>query len=184
LLHVHDHPIGAPLTRRRWLQVGGIGLFGLALPRLLQADGTPRPSQPNPRARWSGRRPHPGPVRPLRRLPRRRPLRAAGPCCQHSARARREPNAGGARRLGARRPAQHGGGSRRAIWRVNPWSTGNAAGPKARSIRWARNVLDLDATGLTLMRHSTPRSKFAAWPPGTGCPPRTARQRSTTISGV
>jgi hypothetical protein len=51
LLNVHDHPIGAPLTRRRWLQVGGIGLFGLTLPRLLQADGTPRPSQPNPRAR-------------------------------------------------------------------------------------------------------------------------------------
>jgi hypothetical protein len=34
------------LTRRRWLQLGGLGVFGLSLPRLLQADREPRPTTP------------------------------------------------------------------------------------------------------------------------------------------
>jgi len=38
MLHVLDHP-----TRRQWLQLGGLGLAGLSLPRLLAAESTSRP---------------------------------------------------------------------------------------------------------------------------------------------
>lgn len=38
MLHIHDTSCPTRLTRRRWLQVGGIGLLGLSLPRLLRAE--------------------------------------------------------------------------------------------------------------------------------------------------
>jgi hypothetical protein len=37
LLEIPDIPFGGMLTRRRWLQVGGLSTIGLTLPRLLQA---------------------------------------------------------------------------------------------------------------------------------------------------
>ena len=42
MLHIHDDPLSNAMTRRRWLQLGGIGLGGLALPQLLRADDAPR----------------------------------------------------------------------------------------------------------------------------------------------
>jgi hypothetical protein len=51
LLHIPDHPLGQAMTRRRWLQLGGIGLGGLVLPRLLRADDAPRSSRRAPAAR-------------------------------------------------------------------------------------------------------------------------------------
>src|SRR3954453_3876146 len=51
LLHIHDHALGKAMTRRRWLQLGGLGLGGLALPRLLRADDTPQSSRYAPAAR-------------------------------------------------------------------------------------------------------------------------------------
>jgi hypothetical protein len=42
LLHIHDNALGKRMTRRRWLQLGSIGLGGLALPRLLRADDASR----------------------------------------------------------------------------------------------------------------------------------------------
>src|SRR5437870_12650402 len=35
---IPDMPITQSLTRRRWLQLGGLGTLGLSLPRLLQAQ--------------------------------------------------------------------------------------------------------------------------------------------------
>ena len=37
MLSIPDAPLGPTLTRRRWLQLGGLGALGLSLPRLLQA---------------------------------------------------------------------------------------------------------------------------------------------------
>ncbi len=48
MLHIHDIAWATRLTRRRWLQVGGIGLLGLTLPELLRAEQAARPA---PRAR-------------------------------------------------------------------------------------------------------------------------------------
>src|SRR6516225_2672924 len=42
MLHIDDIPGRKGLTRRRWLQVGGVGLLGLSLPRLLQAGESRR----------------------------------------------------------------------------------------------------------------------------------------------
>jgi hypothetical protein len=39
MFHVRE-----PLTRRRWLQLGGLGALGLSLPRLLRAEATRRPA--------------------------------------------------------------------------------------------------------------------------------------------
>ncbi len=38
-----DHGAGAHLTRRRWLEIGGLGLLGLSLPRLLRAEAAAAP---------------------------------------------------------------------------------------------------------------------------------------------
>jgi hypothetical protein len=37
MLHIPSHPLGRGPTRREWLQLGGLGLFGLTLPALLRA---------------------------------------------------------------------------------------------------------------------------------------------------
>jgi hypothetical protein len=42
LLNVYDGNVGRGMTRRRWLQVGGLGVVGLSLPRLLRAGATGR----------------------------------------------------------------------------------------------------------------------------------------------
>ena len=41
MLSIPDAPFGPTLTRRRWLQLGGLGALGLSLPRLLQARRRP-----------------------------------------------------------------------------------------------------------------------------------------------
>src|SRR5262249_963690 len=40
MLHVPDHLFGRGPSRREWLQLGGLGLFGLTLPALLSAQAT------------------------------------------------------------------------------------------------------------------------------------------------
>jgi hypothetical protein len=42
MLHIPDHPVGRRRTRREWLQLGGLGLFGLTLPALLRAEPAAR----------------------------------------------------------------------------------------------------------------------------------------------
>src|SRR5947207_2881287 len=42
MLLIPDSPFDPAMTRRRWLQLGGLGMLGLTLPRLLQAgEGRP-----------------------------------------------------------------------------------------------------------------------------------------------
>jgi len=43
VLHIPDDPFDARSTRRRWLQVGGLGTLGLSLPGLLRAGERDRP---------------------------------------------------------------------------------------------------------------------------------------------
>src|ERR1041385_1985980 len=38
MLHVPDHSVGRGPPRREWLQLGGLGLFGLTLPAVLRAE--------------------------------------------------------------------------------------------------------------------------------------------------
>ena len=38
MLQVPDNPIGRGPTRRKWLQLGGLGFFGLMLPEVLRAQ--------------------------------------------------------------------------------------------------------------------------------------------------
>ena len=42
MLNIPDGPFDARLTRRRWLQVGGLGTLGLSLPKLLRAEESVR----------------------------------------------------------------------------------------------------------------------------------------------
>lgn len=42
MLHIPNHPVGCGPTRREWLQLGGLGLFGLTLPALLRAEPAAR----------------------------------------------------------------------------------------------------------------------------------------------
>jgi hypothetical protein len=42
VLHIHDVPACEGLTRRRWLQVGGLGLLGLSLTGLLRGGESSR----------------------------------------------------------------------------------------------------------------------------------------------
>jgi len=44
VLLIPDTPLTPRLTRRRWLQVGGLGALGLSLPRVLQAGERDRPA--------------------------------------------------------------------------------------------------------------------------------------------
>ncbi len=49
MFHPPELWLGSTIARRRWLQVGGLGLFGLSLPRLLQAETGAR-AQPRARS--------------------------------------------------------------------------------------------------------------------------------------
>src|SRR5262245_40558611 len=48
VLNIPDRPLGARATRRRWLQVGGLGTLGLSLPALLRAGDRARPPRVRP----------------------------------------------------------------------------------------------------------------------------------------
>jgi Protein of unknown function (DUF1501) len=45
MLSIPDAPLGPTLTRRRWMQLGGLGALGLSLPRLLQAREDHKPAR-------------------------------------------------------------------------------------------------------------------------------------------
>src|SRR5437879_1524482 len=45
MLLIPDMPLGPTLTRRRWLQLGGLGALGLSLPRLLEARERAAPAR-------------------------------------------------------------------------------------------------------------------------------------------
>src|SRR5260370_27315006 len=45
MLLIPDTPLGPTLTRRRWLQLGGLGALGLSLPRLLEARDPAAPAR-------------------------------------------------------------------------------------------------------------------------------------------